>query len=95
MNGSILKFDAEKLAKAGNIYNIESKTQTKLLEHDGYDGSTEAKISAKDNRHVKNVDNHRDTHEKSSDVTINATNNTTQNASKQALASEEPSEPSK
>ena len=98
--GSILKFDAKKLARIGWAYNIESHIQTKLQKPDspdspdGSDSSIEAKGRQKQHDDVKNTDNHPENCEKLSNTDPDYADNRTQTDIKQPIALQEPSEPS-
>jgi hypothetical protein len=88
--GSILKFDAKKLARIGWAYNIESHIQTKLEPDspDSPDGSIELQGHHKQDDDVKNEDNDLN------NTSTNHVDNTSQIENKQPIASQEPSAPS-
>jgi hypothetical protein len=95
--GSILKFDAKKLARIGWAYNIESNIQTTLVEPDSPDspdGSIELRGHQKQDDDIKNEDNDPHNLQKLSNTSQNHVDNTTQLENKQPIASQEPSEPS-
>ena len=104
-HGSILKFDVEKLARAGKIYNIESNIQTKIATPSTEDGrragdsgdsgvgSAEAQSSSKQVDDIKNVKNQSDDGKKSPDISTNPANPSIDKGSKQSIAPEEPTQP--
>jgi hypothetical protein len=104
-HGSILKFDVEKLARAGKIYNIESNIQTKIATPSTEDGrragdsgdsgvgSAEAQSSSKQVDDIKNVKNQLDDRKKSPDISTNPANPSIDKGSKQSIAPKEPTQP--